>query len=110
MQAAKNAGTLKATPDAGFIVGGESAGGNISAVLAHMAIDEKLSPSLTGQFLSAATFFGRDNVPGKYKDQYLSYEQNKSSSILTEAVHDMFMSKFPNELRSSVQYTDILEE
>ena len=85
---------MKATPEAGFIVGGESAGGNISTVLAHMAVDEKLSPPLTGQFLSAATFFGHDNVPEKYKAQYLSYDQNQNSGILSVSLHEMFVCKF----------------
>ena len=79
-KAAKNAASLRATPEAGFIVGSESAGGNIAAVLAS---DEKLSPPLTGQFLSAATFFGHQNMPGKYKEQYLSYDQCQKSQILT---------------------------
>jgi acetyl esterase/lipase len=92
-QAARNAASLKATPETGFIVGGESAGGNISAVLAHLAIDDKLNPPLTGQFLSAATFFGHQNVPEKYKAQYFSYEQCQKSQILTGSVHEMFMCK-----------------
>lgn len=58
-----------------------------------MAVDETLKPQLTGQFLSAATFFGHDNVPQKYKEQYLSYDQNKNSSILSGSVHEMFMCK-----------------
>ena len=75
------------------MVGGESAGANISAVLAHLALDTKLVPPLTGQFLSAGTFFGHQNVPEKYKAQYLSYKQCQKSQILTGPVHAMFMCK-----------------
>jgi hypothetical protein len=48
---------------------------------------------LTGQFLNAGTFFGHQNVPGKYKAQYLSYEQCQSSQILTGPVPKMFICK-----------------
>ncbi|KAK1977236.1 Alpha/Beta hydrolase protein [Colletotrichum cereale] len=48
---AENASSLGADPSSGFIVGGGSAGGNIAAVLAHLARDNKLSPPLTGQYL-----------------------------------------------------------
>jgi hypothetical protein len=84
---------LKAGPEAGFVVGGESAGANISAVLTHLAADEKLHPPLTGQFLSARTFLGHQNMPDKYKARYLGYEQCQSSQTLTGSVHEMFMCK-----------------
>ncbi|CAN9152289.1 unnamed protein product [Alternaria alternata] len=44
----KNSATLNATPSRGLLVGGASAGGNIAAVLALLARDEKLSPPITG--------------------------------------------------------------
>lgn len=51
-QVAKNATSLGADPrSAGFIIGGGSAGGSITAVLAHLARDEQLDPPLTGQYL-----------------------------------------------------------
>ncbi|TVY59632.1 AB hydrolase superfamily protein B1A11.02 [Lachnellula suecica] len=48
---AKHASELGAEPSRGFVVGGGSAGGNIAAVVAHMARDEQLEPPLTGQFV-----------------------------------------------------------
>ncbi|KXH58043.1 hypothetical protein CSAL01_11268 [Colletotrichum salicis] len=48
---ARNATELGAHPSQGFIIGGGSAGGNITAVLAHLARDNSLSPPLTGQYL-----------------------------------------------------------
>ena len=52
-QVVTNVGLLKADLKKGFIICGESAGGNLSAVLSHMARDDPFfhdSP-LTGQFL-----------------------------------------------------------
>jgi len=46
---AQHASELGADPSRGFVIGGGSAGGNITAVLAHIARDEQLSPPLTGQ-------------------------------------------------------------
>ncbi|KAK8138899.1 lipase 2 [Apiospora sp. TS-2023a] len=74
--AAKNAASLGADPSAGFIVGGGSAGGNIAAVLAHVARDEGLSPPLTGQYLCVPviTCFRRPElIPERYRDEYLSH-------------------------------------
>ncbi|KAK7908312.1 lipase 2 [Apiospora marii] len=74
--AAKNAASLGADPSAGFIVGGGSAGGNIAAVLAHVARDEGLSPPLTGQYLCVPviTCFRRPElIPERYQDEYLSH-------------------------------------
>ncbi|KAK8115032.1 lipase/esterase [Apiospora kogelbergensis] len=74
--AAKNATSLGADPSAGFIIGGGSAGGNIAAVLAHVARDEGLSPPLTGQYLCvpAITCFRRPELlPERYRDEYLSH-------------------------------------
>ncbi|KAK8089360.1 hypothetical protein PG997_004321 [Apiospora hydei] len=74
--AAKNAASIGADPAAGFVVGEGSAGGNIAAVLAHVARDEGLSPPLTGQYLCvpAITCFRRPElIPERYRDEYLSH-------------------------------------
>ncbi|KIW48108.1 uncharacterized protein PV06_00727 [Exophiala oligosperma] len=55
-----------------FIVGGISAGGNVAAVLAHLARDEPLAVPLMGQYLAIPAVLPPTVVPGKYKELYLS--------------------------------------
>ena len=72
---AQHASELGADPSQGFIVGGGSAGGNIAAVLAHIARDEQLSPPLTGQYLSVPAimcFLPPSHIPAQYRSEYLS--------------------------------------
>ncbi|KAK5014024.1 hypothetical protein LTR16_002500 [Cryomyces antarcticus] len=92
--AAAHASELNADPLKGFIVGGISAGGNMAAVCGHLARDEKLSPPLTGLFLSIPALLPKEAVPEKYRSKYLSLEQNKDAAILSEKAIDLFMSTF----------------
>ncbi|CAJ2507573.1 Uu.00g087590.m01.CDS01 [Anthostomella pinea] len=74
--AAKNATSLGADPTQGFLVGGGSAGGNIAALLAHLARDEQLSPPLTGQYLcvpAITCFTPPASIPERYRAEYLSH-------------------------------------
>jgi acetyl esterase/lipase len=93
--AAKNYGKLGADPSKGFIVGGTSAGGNISAVMGHLARDEKLQPPLTGLALLIPALLDHtmEHVEPKYKKEIGSYEQNKDAPILNLKAIELFMGK-----------------
>ncbi|KAK2882597.1 hypothetical protein FQN49_000209 [Arthroderma sp. PD_2] len=72
----QHASELGADPSQGFIIGGGSAGGNITAVLAHVARDEQLSPPLTGQYLCVPAimcFLPPSHIPTQYQSEYLSH-------------------------------------
>lgn len=84
---------LGGNPAKGFLVGGISAGANFSAVLPHLYRDDKLSPPLTGVFLSIPACIAPDVLPPKYKKVYLSREQNKNAPILNAASMQLFESK-----------------
>ena len=98
--AAANAKSWGADPTAGFVVGGTSAGGNLSAVLALRAREEKLSPPLTGQFLAVPATISDDAIPEKWKPWYLSHEQNRNVPILPQAAVDMFMKAYQPDSES----------
>ena len=81
---------LGINPQKGYIIGGISAGANLAAVVAHLYRDKKHSPPLTGQYLCIPTTCDPAALPDKYKDVYLSREQNKDALILNEKSIDMF--------------------
>ena len=78
----KNSATLNATPSRGLLVGGASAGGNIAAVLALLARDEKLSPPITGQYLCVPALLPDTNVPPNLVPLYLSRTQSTNDPVL----------------------------
>ena len=87
--AAKNGPALSADLSKGFIVGGTSAGGNIAASIAHLARDAKLSPPLTGQYLSIPLIMSKKTTPEKYKHLMLSEEQNAETIVIPTAFMEM---------------------
>jgi len=103
--AAENAKSWGADPSVGFVVGGTSAGGNITAVLTHVARDENLSPPLTGQYLVIPAVLPASKVPDKYREYYLSYEQNRYAPVLPVAAIDMFMKAYQVDEDDGVWYS-----
>ncbi|EXJ66471.1 uncharacterized protein A1O5_10623 [Cladophialophora psammophila CBS 110553] len=99
---AENASQLSSDPSTGFIIGGTSAGGNISAVVSHLARDEKLSPALTGVYLNIPTVLAPEVVPEKYRSMYLSRQQNKDAPVLTKANMDMYKEAYAPDPRSEL--------
>ncbi|QDS73414.1 hypothetical protein FKW77_008322 [Venturia effusa] len=79
---ARNYQSLGANPSVGFVIGGASAGGNIAAILAHLARDEKLEPPLTGQYLCVPSVMPPISVPEKYKAEYISHQENVNDPVL----------------------------
>lgn len=102
--AAENGPSFGADLSKGFVVGGTSAGGNISAVLAHLARDEGLSPKLTGQYLAIPAVGSGDVIPEKYRSRWLSYEQNKNAPVLPMDAINMFMEGYQPDPKDYVRY------
>lgn len=101
---------LGINPQRGFIVGGVSAGANLAAVVAHLYRDEKRSPPLTGQYLSIPTTCEPGALPSKYKEAYLSREQNKEGLILNQKSIDMFEGTFHHLIpKNRESPTDVAE-
>ncbi|KAK0268104.1 hypothetical protein LTR91_016719 [Friedmanniomyces endolithicus] len=96
--AAENASTLGADPSKGFIVGGTSAGGNVSAVIAHMWRDAGDKPGLTGCHLMIPAICYGAFLPEKYRGECKSFEQNKNAPILSAKACDLFTDNYIPEM------------
>lgn len=88
----------EADPSAGFIIGGVSAGGNLSASLAQKWVDEAKTPHITGLWLSIPLiFYDHSHVPVEYKDAYLASEQNADADIINStAIHWVNIHQSPD--------------
>lgn len=72
-------GALRADPRKGFVVGGISAGGNITNVVTHLARDHGLAHQITGNWLSCpgVRLRASEKLPPKYAERNLSREQQE---------------------------------
>lgn len=96
-QTSENCQTLGINPAKGFIVGGISAGANLAIVVTHLYRDDKRAPPLTGQYLSIPPTCVPQALPEKYKQFYLSRQQNKDAPILNSSSITMFEGvEFPH--------------
>ncbi|KAL7942076.1 alpha/beta-hydrolase [Trichoderma barbatum] len=95
--AEKDSGIVPANadPKKGFIIGGLSAGAAISNKVAQLARD--LEPPLTGQLLACGIYIDPGSVPDRYKELYLSMEQNKSAPILDTTSLKQYMSAYKGD-------------
>ncbi|KAI0530059.1 alpha/beta hydrolase fold-3 domain-containing protein [Xylaria digitata] len=67
---------------AGFILGGVSAGSNLAAVVAQKWLSANKIPKMTGTWLALPLIFDEAIVPAKFKDSWVSREQNPEALIL----------------------------
>ena len=101
--AGANAASLGADPSQGFVIGGTSAGGNLTGVVVHALRDEKTTPPITGCHYMIPTFCQPDSLPEKYSADNLAWEQNKDAPILSRQATDLFLN---NYIRSEADKSD----
>ncbi|KAF5526570.1 AB hydrolase superfamily protein [Colletotrichum aenigma] len=96
---AKNARRYGADITKGFVIGGWSAGGNISAVVAQRSGVEGLG--ITGVMLGIPLIFSKDIVPEKYASEWTSREDNATwSETFTKAVIESVKHAYDADVRS----------
>ncbi|KAI0032468.1 alpha/beta hydrolase fold-domain-containing protein [Vararia minispora EC-137] len=83
--AVTNSANISVDLHKGFLVMGESAGGQIAAVMAQRALLDPFfhDHSLTGQILQFPVLCHPGHHPERHKDRLLSMEQNKDAPLLT---------------------------
>jgi acetyl esterase/lipase len=79
--AAAHATELGANPKRGFIVQGISAGAVNADIVARLSRDEDLQPPITGQLQVATMLCDPSMIPSRYKDEFLSWDQEMSGSL-----------------------------
>ena len=102
---------LPADPRQGFIVGGASAGGNLSAVMCQIGRDEGLAPPLTGQNLCVPALLSFNVVPDNWKKEYRSRDESTKDPILKfnrDAAKSLHTELNPDE--SSTLFSPLLHE
>ncbi|KAH9846781.1 Alpha/Beta hydrolase protein [Lenzites betulinus] len=82
----QNAKSIQADPAKGVIIGGQSAGANFPAVIAHRAQKDPFFADypVTGQVLQIPVLLHPDGTPEKYADRLTSYADNYDKRILNE--------------------------
>lgn len=88
--------SLGIDPEKGFLVGGESSGGEMAVIAAHLYVKDELSPPLTGIYAAMPGGVNHQTVPGKYKDRFISLEQNADAPILSRSSVEFIWSKLLN--------------
>ncbi|TID22951.1 Hormone-sensitive lipase [Venturia nashicola] len=71
-----------ADPSKGFIVGGISAGGNLTAVTVARSLKTPLKYKITGVWLAVPCLLDASIVPEEYKHLFFSREQNKNAPLM----------------------------
>lgn len=99
-QLAENYAHLEIDPTKGFIIAGEGNGADISLAIAHMYADEASSPPLTGLYLACPQAVTQETVPERYRDYFLSLDQNANAPILTAESLEFIRCKFPPAVSS----------
>lgn len=91
---AANAQRFGANPASGFILGGNSTGATLGAIVSLIARDEGLNPPLTGQVLSNPTVVEPEQLPKEFKSIYLAREQNSEAPFYINRLNAIFQSRY----------------
>ncbi|KAE9981002.1 hypothetical protein EG328_011903 [Venturia inaequalis] len=83
---------LGADPSKGFIVGGVSAGGNLTAVTVARSLKTPLKHKITGAWLAIPFLLDASVVPEEYKDLFFSREQNEDAPVMSSDGVDAFIN------------------
>lgn len=89
-------------PEKGFLVGGESSGGEMAVIAAHLYVNDKLDPPLTGIYAAMPGGVNHQTVPEKYRDRFISLEQNADAPVLSRSSVDFIWSKLFNCIAPSL--------
>ncbi|RYP06888.1 hypothetical protein DL764_002881 [Monosporascus ibericus] len=96
----KDALTLGLDFSSGFIIGGVSAGANLTAVTVQRWVSEKLTPPISGVWLSIPYLLEAETVPDQHMDIWISREQNAHAMVIDEATMDFVKTAYAPDIKS----------
>lgn len=95
---------LNSDPQQGFIMGGVSAGGAITASLSRVFQDEPLVYPLTGQWLAIPSTMDATCLPAKFEDYFLSADQQADGPFLSKTAREAFKNMAEWDSSSPLRY------
>lgn len=66
----------------------------MALIVAHLYLNDKLSPPLTGIYAAMPGGVNHETVPEKYKDRFISFEQNANAPVFSLESLKFIWSKF----------------
>lgn len=95
---------LNSDPKKGFLMGGVSAGGALTASFSRLFQDEPIAFPLTGQWLSVPSIMDPTHVPEKYKDYHISSEQFAQGAFLSREAREWMRKLSQWDISSPLRY------
>ena len=95
---------LSSDPTKGFLMGGVSAGGALTAALSRIFQSEPLAFPLTGQWLCVPSVMDPPIVPDKYKDYHISSEQFATGEFFSKETRTWLRKLVQQDNHSPLRY------
>lgn len=94
---------LVSDPAKGFLLGGMSAGGCITAAVSRRVQEDKLAYPLTGQWLAIPAIMDLASCPEQYKSHFIAPGQNEDAPIIPKAATDMMATTSQWDMTSDLR-------
>lgn len=95
---------LTSNPSKGFLMGGVSAGGALTASFSRIFQEQPLEYPLTGQWLSVPSLMYPEAVPEEYKDYFLSTDQQDDGPFLSRKAREALKGFAEWDVSSPLRY------
>ena len=95
---------LSSDPQRGFLMGGVSAGGALTAALSRIFQEEPIAYPLTGQWLCVPSVMDPPIVPEKYKEYHISSEQFAGGAFFSKETRTWLHKLVEHDINSPLRY------
>lgn len=95
---------LSSDPAKGFLMGGVSAGGSLTAACSRLFQAEPIAVPLTGQWLCVPSVMDPPIVPEKYKEYHISSEQFAAGEFFSKETRTWLHKLVQHDIHSPLRY------